>query len=108
VNGLATSQSVGWPGDGHPAPRPPERPVPLITCPSCKGRTPASAARCVQCGALPPPCAGCRGAGTCRACGDPATPVLAGPYGTRVCDQCGGTNVCPVCDGRKRRWPGAA
>jgi hypothetical protein len=74
--------------------------MPLVRCAGCQGRTPASAVRCVQCGALPPECPDCHGSGRCPDCGaDPAAPPA-----DHACAKCAGTARCPGCEGRKRRW----
>lgn len=82
--------------------------MPLVRCPVCRGTTPSTALRCVQCGTLPPSCSDCKGSGTCPACSDPTVPVMTDSLGQRVCDRCEGKNVCPTCGGQKRRWPPAA
>jgi hypothetical protein len=71
--------------------------MPVIDCPKCHGRTPASAVACVHCGAVAPVCRACAGSGVCKRCKN-VYPKVAG------CSRCARSGRCPTCEGRKRAW----
>ncbi len=75
--------------------------MPLITCPGCAGRTPASAARCVHCGGLPPACPDCAGTGR-----RPAGPAIVSTD-SFMTPATPADGACVGCGGRGRRWPAA-
>jgi hypothetical protein len=72
--------------------------MPLVTCPECKGRNPASAVSCVHCGHRAEPCSDCHGTGECSLCEGVVAPGFA------PCSGCKGTLKCASCQGNKVRW----